>query len=289
MRAWGDLPGDDPEGERAADRRRDGRRHRGRRDRPRPAAARRAPATTTRRTRATTPTRTSTRARVSRRSSASSEPGAVGTALGVALSRGGWPIHAVASRDAGRRERFRSLVDVARVFADPEPILDEVELIILAVPDDAIAPAGRFAPDVRRPGDDPHQRRARGRGPRPGHGRRDPDRRVPSARRVRRHRTGRRGPPRRDGRDRGRRPAGRACSPTWPRRSARRPSAWRPARRPPITRRRSWPPAGSSRCSTRSPSSDGWPASTRRARSRSTGRSSRGRSATPGRSGSAPR
>ena len=66
--------------------------------------------------------------------------GAVGTALGVALSRGGWPIHAVASRDADRRERFRSLVDVTRVFADPEPILDEVELIILAVPDDAVAP-----------------------------------------------------------------------------------------------------------------------------------------------------
>lgn len=65
--------------------------------------------------------------------------GAVGTALGVALSRAGWPIHAVASRDASRRERFRSLVDVARVFADPEPILDEVELIILAVPDDAVA------------------------------------------------------------------------------------------------------------------------------------------------------
>jgi predicted short-subunit dehydrogenase-like oxidoreductase (DUF2520 family) len=65
--------------------------------------------------------------------------GAVGTALGVALSRAGWPIHAVASRDAGRRERFRSLVDVTRVFADPEPILDEVELIILAVPDDAVA------------------------------------------------------------------------------------------------------------------------------------------------------
>ena len=65
--------------------------------------------------------------------------GAVGTALGVALSRGGWPIQAVASRDAARRARFRSLVDVTRVFADPEPILDEVELIILAVPDDAIA------------------------------------------------------------------------------------------------------------------------------------------------------
>jgi predicted short-subunit dehydrogenase-like oxidoreductase (DUF2520 family) len=66
--------------------------------------------------------------------------GAVGTALGVALTRGGWPIHAVASRDAGRRDRFRSLVDVTRVFADPEPILDEVELIILAVPDDVVAP-----------------------------------------------------------------------------------------------------------------------------------------------------
>jgi predicted short-subunit dehydrogenase-like oxidoreductase (DUF2520 family) len=65
--------------------------------------------------------------------------GAVGTALGVALTRAGWPVHAVASRDAGRRDRFRSLVDVRRVFVDPEPILDEVELIILAVPDDAIA------------------------------------------------------------------------------------------------------------------------------------------------------
>jgi predicted short-subunit dehydrogenase-like oxidoreductase (DUF2520 family) len=69
--------------------------------------------------------------------------GAVGTALGVALSRAGWPIHAVASRDPGRRERFRSLVDVTRVFADPEPILDEVELIILAVPDDAVASLAR--------------------------------------------------------------------------------------------------------------------------------------------------
>ena len=65
--------------------------------------------------------------------------GAVGTALGVALKRAGWPIHAVASRDPGRRERFSSLVDVSRAFADPEPILDEVELIILAVPDDAVA------------------------------------------------------------------------------------------------------------------------------------------------------
>jgi len=65
--------------------------------------------------------------------------GAVGTALGVALSRGGWPVHAVASRDPARRERFRSLVEGARPFAEPTALVEEVELIIIAVPDDAIA------------------------------------------------------------------------------------------------------------------------------------------------------
>lgn len=64
--------------------------------------------------------------------------GAVGTALGVALSRAGWPVGAVASRDAGRRERFRSLVTGARAFAEAAALLDEVELIVLAVPDDVI-------------------------------------------------------------------------------------------------------------------------------------------------------
>jgi predicted short-subunit dehydrogenase-like oxidoreductase (DUF2520 family) len=69
--------------------------------------------------------------------------GAVGTALGVALSRAGWPVHAVASRDASRRERFRSLVEVNRAFVDPEPLVEEVELIILAVPDDVVVPLAR--------------------------------------------------------------------------------------------------------------------------------------------------
>ncbi|HET7029054.1 MAG TPA: DUF2520 domain-containing protein [Candidatus Limnocylindrales bacterium] len=64
--------------------------------------------------------------------------GAVGTALGVALDRAGWRIHAVASRDAGRRERFRSLVPGVRPFEDAAPLVEEVELIILAVPDDAV-------------------------------------------------------------------------------------------------------------------------------------------------------
>ena len=64
--------------------------------------------------------------------------GAVGTALGVAFSRAGWPVGAVASRDAARRERFRSLVPGVRAFAEANALLDEVELIVLAVPDDAI-------------------------------------------------------------------------------------------------------------------------------------------------------
>ncbi len=69
--------------------------------------------------------------------------GAVGSALGLALTRGGWPITAVASRDPVRRERFRELVGGTRAFAEITPLLDEVELIVLAVPDDAIAPLAR--------------------------------------------------------------------------------------------------------------------------------------------------
>ena len=65
--------------------------------------------------------------------------GPVGTALGVAISRAGWPVAAVASRDASRRDRFRALVPDARAFIEPAAILDEVELAILAVADDAIA------------------------------------------------------------------------------------------------------------------------------------------------------
>jgi predicted short-subunit dehydrogenase-like oxidoreductase (DUF2520 family) len=71
--------------------------------------------------------------------------GAVGTALGVALSRAGWPVAAVASREAGRRDRFTSLVPGARAFAEAPAIVDDVELVLVSVPDDAIASvAGRI-------------------------------------------------------------------------------------------------------------------------------------------------
>jgi predicted short-subunit dehydrogenase-like oxidoreductase (DUF2520 family) len=65
--------------------------------------------------------------------------GSVGLALGVALSRAGWPVGAVASRDAGRRARFREHVPNVRAFAEAAALVDDVELIILAVPDDALA------------------------------------------------------------------------------------------------------------------------------------------------------
>jgi predicted short-subunit dehydrogenase-like oxidoreductase (DUF2520 family) len=65
--------------------------------------------------------------------------GAVGTALGTALGRAGWPVGAVASRDSARRARFRDLVPGARGFAEANALVDEVELVILAVPDDVVA------------------------------------------------------------------------------------------------------------------------------------------------------
>jgi len=72
--------------------------------------------------------------------------GRVGTALGIAFSRAGWPIGAVASRDAGRRERFQQQVPGAKAFAEANAVLDAVEIVVLAVPDDAVA---RVAGDLR--------------------------------------------------------------------------------------------------------------------------------------------
>lgn len=69
--------------------------------------------------------------------------GAVGTALGLALIRNGWPIHAVVSRDAQRRSRIHAEFDGARGFAEAQALIEEVELIILAVPDDALEPLAR--------------------------------------------------------------------------------------------------------------------------------------------------
>ncbi|HEY3333737.1 MAG TPA: DUF2520 domain-containing protein [Candidatus Limnocylindrales bacterium] len=69
--------------------------------------------------------------------------GAVGTALGIALDRAGWPVGAVASRDPGRRDRFKGRVPGVRAFAEPNALVDDVELVLLAVPDDVVEPLAR--------------------------------------------------------------------------------------------------------------------------------------------------
>ena len=66
--------------------------------------------------------------------------GPVGLALGVALAKAGWPVEAVASRDPGRRARFREHLPGVRAFAEATALVDDVELVILAVPDDVVEP-----------------------------------------------------------------------------------------------------------------------------------------------------
>ena len=65
--------------------------------------------------------------------------GAVGLALGIALDRAGWPVGAVASRQPDRRQRFREAVPGVRAFAEAHALVDDVDLVMLAVPDDAVA------------------------------------------------------------------------------------------------------------------------------------------------------
>ena len=65
--------------------------------------------------------------------------GRVGTALAVAFGRAGWPVVAVATRDDGRRERFLSLVPGAHAAARIQSVTDDVDLIFITVPDDALS------------------------------------------------------------------------------------------------------------------------------------------------------
>jgi predicted short-subunit dehydrogenase-like oxidoreductase (DUF2520 family) len=64
--------------------------------------------------------------------------GRVGCALAAAFAEAGWPVTAVASRDAARRERFVALVPGARAVPSASAIADEVDLVFVTVPDDAI-------------------------------------------------------------------------------------------------------------------------------------------------------
>ena len=65
--------------------------------------------------------------------------GRVARALGVVFARAGWPVVAIASRDAANAARFVELVPTARALTSPAAIADEVDLVFVTVPDDAIA------------------------------------------------------------------------------------------------------------------------------------------------------
>jgi predicted short-subunit dehydrogenase-like oxidoreductase (DUF2520 family) len=67
--------------------------------------------------------------------------GRVGTVLALVLARAGWHVTAVASRDAGRRERISGLVPGAAVGADPAAVARAADIVLLTVPDDAIVEA----------------------------------------------------------------------------------------------------------------------------------------------------
>jgi predicted short-subunit dehydrogenase-like oxidoreductase (DUF2520 family) len=64
--------------------------------------------------------------------------GHVGTALGIAFNDAGWPVGAVASRSPERREAFVRRVPRASAFDHPQNLVEDVDLVFLTVPDDAI-------------------------------------------------------------------------------------------------------------------------------------------------------
>jgi predicted short-subunit dehydrogenase-like oxidoreductase (DUF2520 family) len=65
--------------------------------------------------------------------------GRVSTALGVAFSRAGWPVSAVATREPTNAARFRELVPSATPVPTVAALTDAVDLVFVTVPDDAIA------------------------------------------------------------------------------------------------------------------------------------------------------
>jgi predicted short-subunit dehydrogenase-like oxidoreductase (DUF2520 family) len=65
--------------------------------------------------------------------------GRVATGLGLAFAAAGWPVVAVASRDPGRRARFQAALPGAQAYAEPTAVLDDVNVVFVTVPDDAIA------------------------------------------------------------------------------------------------------------------------------------------------------
>ena len=64
--------------------------------------------------------------------------GRVSCALGVVFARAGWPVAAITSRDEANAARFRELVPDAHAVPSVAAMADEVDLLFVTVPDDAI-------------------------------------------------------------------------------------------------------------------------------------------------------
>jgi len=65
--------------------------------------------------------------------------GRVSCALGVVFAGAGWPVAAIATRDEANADRFLELVPAAHVVRSIAALTDDVDLIFVTVPDDAIA------------------------------------------------------------------------------------------------------------------------------------------------------
>ncbi len=65
--------------------------------------------------------------------------GRVSCALAVVFARAGWPVVAVTTRDPGHEARFLELVPGAHAAPSVSAIADDVDLVFVTVPDDAIA------------------------------------------------------------------------------------------------------------------------------------------------------
>jgi predicted short-subunit dehydrogenase-like oxidoreductase (DUF2520 family) len=65
--------------------------------------------------------------------------GRAGMAFAIALTRRGWPVRAISSRDADRRIELRELVPGASIVRTAADVAQVADLILMAVPDDVIA------------------------------------------------------------------------------------------------------------------------------------------------------
>ena len=65
--------------------------------------------------------------------------GRIGIALARGLARKGYAVTAVASRSRDSAEKLAADIAGCRAMPDPQSLADSVELILLTVPDDAIA------------------------------------------------------------------------------------------------------------------------------------------------------